>query len=499
MMERHRTLIGKLIEQFRQSDPETELIETHISSVILTDGFAYKFKKPVDFGFLDFSTLEKREEYCREEVRINGRFASVLDYEVVMVGGTPEAPLLGTGPAIEYAVRMRRFDQADQLDRFAAAGRLTAGLIDRMAGEIAGMHREAPAAGAASDFGTPERVLRPVAENFALLEPFAFPRETGEKIARIREWSFARHEALKPFFEKRKKEGYIRECHGDLHLHNIALVEGEITPFDAIEFNPYFRWIDVISDLAFLLMDLDFIGETGLSNRLLNHYLDVTGDYAALRGLRFYQTYRAMVRVKVTALRLGQEGIGSEEKAERLGEIDRYLDLALDYTQTPHPFLALMHGLSGSGKSHAALFACGLSGGIRIRSDVERMRLFGPGVYTPEATRATYGRLAALASEIMGTGFSVFVDATFLKAWQRRMFEGTILSCRCDEETALTRIAGRQEAKSDISEADREVYFMQKKSAEPLSPAEQKEVVSVDCNSEASMDKNIREFVASLP
>lgn len=503
MMEHHRTLVANLLKYFLQKEPKSTLIETHISSVILSGEFAYKLKKPVDFGFLDFSTLEKRKEYCYEEVRINGGFAPVLAYGVVPIGGTPEQPLLDREPAIEYAVRMRRFAQEDQLDRVAASGGLDAALADKLALQVADLHKNAIEADAVSDFGMPKRVLRPVSENFTLLEGTPLPENIREKIGRIRAWSLEQHRELEDFFIRRKAEGRVRECHGDLHLHNIALVEGEVTPFDAIEFNPWFRWIDVISDLAFLLMDLEYTGEKALANRLLNRYLEETGDYGALRGLSFYKTYRAMVRVKVTALRTGQAGVSSEEKTALLNEIDAYLDLALGFTEKPRPFLALMHGLSGSGKSHAAFFGCGLSGGIRIRSDVERMRLFGEGVYTCEATRATYEMLVVLASGIVDAGYGVFVDATFLKAWQRELFEGitkkgVILECRCTEAVALARIAKRQAARSDVSEADREVYFLQKKGEEPLSEKERHAVVTINCNSEMAMQADMTLFVKSL-
>lgn len=494
-MEQHCTLVRNLLALFRRTDPDARLIETHISSVLLTGDRVYKLKKPVDFGFLDFSTLEKRREFCREEVRINGRFAPALAYETITIGGTAEDPAIGGEPAVDYAVRMRRFDQANQLDELARAGKLDETLIDRLAEMVAGIHEKATTAQTDDEYGTPARVLHPITENFRMLEAFPFPDTTAEKVRRIRKWSLARHRELEPFFLRRKADGFVRECHGDLHLHNIALVDGAAIPFDAIEFNPTFRWIDVASDLAFLLMDLDRFGERALSNRLLNRYLEITGDYPLLESLRFYQCYRAMVRAKVTGLRLGQEGLAPEERTALLDEVETYLDLALGYTEAPRPFPVLMHGLSGSGKSRAALFAAGLSGGVRIRSDVERMRLFGPGNYTPEATRTTYDTLARLAEGILAAGFPVFVDATFLKRWQRELFgkieELQLLACRCGETAALERIARR----NDISEADREVYLAQKETEEPILPAEKIRVHPVDTGDRRSMERDVEQFL----
>lgn len=494
-MNAHRQLVQNLIEQL----PGSTLIETHISSVILTDHLVYKLKKPVDFGFLDFSTLEKRKEYCEEEVRINGRFAPVLEYEVVAIGGSVESPVLGAGSAIEYTVRMLRFEQSDQLDHVAAAGGLDEALVDKIADRVAALHEHAVPAEPETDFGTPQRVLHPVTENFALLERSLFPETAWEKVQEIKEWSLERHGELEEFFAGRKTAGKVRECHGDLHLHNITLVDDEVTPFDAIEFNPYFRWIDVISDLAFLLMDLEYFGQKALANRLLNRYLELTGDYEALKALSFYQCYRAMVRVKVTALRLGQEGTDETEKAALLDEIERYLDLALGYTRPVVNFVALMYGLSGSGKSYASLFACGLSGGIRVRSDAERKRMFGEGAYSGDATEATYDKLAQLAGIVSDAGYPVFVDATFLKRWQRDRFAGFarryILECRCDESVALARIARREAEGKDPSEADQEVYFMQKASLEPLGDEGNAVHVVIDCNDDKTMRLDLGVFV----
>ena len=494
-MNTHRQLVQNLMARI----PGSTLIETHISSVILTDHYVYKLKKPVDFGFLDFSTLAKRKEYCEEEVRINGRFAPVLEYEVDTVGGTVEAPVLGGGPAIEYAVRMRRFVQSDQLDHVAAAGGLHEDLVEKIAVRVADLHDHAVPAEPETDFGTPERVLLPVTENFALLDRSLFPETAWDKVKEIKEWSLERHGELAEFFAGRKAAGKVRECHGDLHLHNITLVEEEVTPFDAIEFNPYFRWIDVISDLSFLLMDLEYFGQKALANRLLNRYLELTGDYEALPALGFYKTYRAMVRVKVTALRLGQEGVEEAEKAVLLDEIERYLDQALGYTRPSVNFVALMYGLSGAGKSYAALFACGFSGGIRVRSDVERRRMFGAGAYAEEATEATYRRLVELAGIVSDAGYPVFVDATFLKRRQRELFAGFakryILECRCDEAVALARIARREAEGKDPSEADREVYFLQKASLEPLGDEGNAVCVVINCNDDESMRMDLGVFI----
>jgi predicted kinase len=301
----------------------------------------------------------------------------------------------------------------------------------------------------------------------------------------------------------RKKEGYIRECHGDMHLHNMALYEGELIMFDAIEFNPYLNHIDVISDISFLLMDLEYRGLSHHSHRLLNHYLELTGDYEAVALLNFYKTYRAMVRAKVAALRITQE-TDTEVLRALKDEVRQYMNLAQSYTEVKKPFMAITHGFSGSGKSTFALMMVEQYGAIRIRSDRERMRMFGStsenSIYTADATKATYEHLLTLATSIHNSGYSVIVDATFLKQWQRELFlkQATkadisfyICTMECDRVLIQSRIEKRSQEGSDISEADLEILQKQLLSAEPLLRSEKEAAITIDCNSISAMNESV--------
>jgi predicted kinase len=372
--------------------------------------------------------------------------------------------------------------------------------VDAIAETVAAFHRSAEAAAPESEYGEPGRVLAPMLENFELLETLIDDDETWAALADLKVWTLEQHARLKPRLRERKEGGFIRECHGDMHLHNMARFKGELILFDAIEFNPYLSHIDVISDLAFLLMDLEYRGLPHYSNRLLNAYLEQTGDYEGVPLLDLYKTYRAMVRAKVAALRSAQH-LGAAEREAVLGEVRRYVALASDYARRRPFFLAITRGYSGSGKSSAALMAVEAFGALRIRSDVERKRLFGEGeIYTPDATEATYKRLAVIAKTVLDGHRSVVADATFLKQWQRELFETlaaereircVILDLKCDTALLRERVQQRMEEGRDVSEADLDVLEMQIASAEPLDAAELLSRRGVDCTTMASMKRDL--------
>jgi len=479
-----------------ETDGDTQLIQTHISTIILSGELVYKLKKPVDFGFLDYSTLDKRHRNCLEEVRINEGFAPKLYLGVIPITGSIEDPRInGKGRVLDYAVKMRRFAQSDQLDNIVEQEGLEIESMDKIAKVIARFHEESVPVDAASDYGEPQRVLAPMLENFDLLQRVAAEHAFDSELASVIAWTHKQFKKLKPLLQRRKKEGFVRECHGDMHLHNMALHEGELILFDAIEFNTYLNHIDVISDLAFLLMDLEYRGLVRHSRRLLNHYLELTGDYEGVALLDFYKIYRAMVRAKVAALRVAQE-MEPDERRAVMDEVIRYIDLALSYTEEKEVFLAITHGFSGSGKSTCALMMVEQYGALRIRSDVERIRMFernGEDVLE-------YERLLELAISVYEGGYSVIVDATFLKQWQRRLFlelsseveiPFLILDLQCDTEIMRNRIEERSATGIDISEANQDVLEKQMQTAEPLSNKEMEICFVVDCSSIESIKRAI--------
>jgi len=471
---------------------EVRLIETHISWVLLAGDYAYKIKKPVDLGFLDFSTLALRLHACEEEVRLNRRLAPDYYLGVVPIAGSPDAPRLkGSGVPFEYAVQMRRFPPDDTLDHLAQRGELDADKIDRLAARIASFHQnECAVASADSPWGEPEVIARPVAENFELL---AERQPDSALLKQLQDWSEAEHRRLMPAMSERKRAGFVRECHGDLHLGNLAWVDGELVIFDCIEFSPALRWIDVISEVAFCYMDLLHRGQIELAMLFLNAWLEATGDYEGIALLRYYAVYRAMVRAKVAALRAGQAG-GEAERAE----VDACLRLAERLMQGGPPQLWITHGLSGSGKTTQTQSLLQRQGMIRLRSDVERKRLAGldalarggagEGLYTQQAGERTYRHLAHLAEKLLDAGWTAVVDAACLQRWQRDLFRDLarrrgfgfrILDVQADPAVLRKRIAGRTAQGSDASDADLGILQHQLETAQPLAEDEVAYVVAV--------------------
>lgn len=475
------------------------VVETHISWVLLTGSYAYKIKKAVDLGFLDFSTLERRRFFCEEELRLNRRLAPALYRAVIPITGTAQHPRLGgAGAPIEYAVKMVQFEPAAQFDRLLAAGRLTPELLARFAAGLARFHSAIARATVADTYGTPTAVSAPVEENFAHIHlPPSFTAEDAI-LSELHDWSARAHARLRPLLERRKADGFIRECHGDLHLGNITLYQGEPTAFDCLEFNDRLRWIDVMSEIAFLVMDLDEHGHSDLGLRFLNEYLHHSGDYEGLALLRYYQGYRALVRAKVACIRLRQTG--AAEPAAWDG-VRAYLRLAQDYTRPRPRALVITRGVSGSGKSTHTSGLPARCGMIRIRSDVERKRLFGLApeartqsgldvdLYSRDAGARTYRRLAEIAAAIIDAGFTALVDATFLTCAQREQFRTLaaqlqvpfmILDFQATEARLRERVSARAQAGRDASEATLAVLERQLETREALTEDERAAAIAID-------------------
>lgn len=478
------------------------LIETHISWVLLTGNWAYKIKKPVDLGFLDFSTLRRRRRACEDELRLNRRLAPSLYDAVVEIHGTPAAPRLsGEGRVLEYAVRMREFSQSALADRMAARHALRSRMIDALACTVAEFHRSAPVAAKSRSFGTAAAALSAALQNFKQIVRRVNGAGSKALLKKLRRWTLVEHAALTRVFVSRRRGGFVRECHGDLHLGNIAVIEGRPTPFDCIEFNPALRWIDVMSEVAFVMMDLADHGRADLAWRFLNAYLEMTGDYRGIEVLRFYLVYRALVRAKVDILRARQAEVSAPER-RRLARLMRgYLDLAAGYARPPRPALMITHGVSGSGKTTTTQSLIELTGAVRIRSDVERKRLYGlaplaksgagiaGGIYTAEANAATYARLERLARALLASGMKVVVDAAFLRRAEREKFRAlaaatrvpfTILDCTAPARLLRARVSARAECGRDASEAGAAVLACQLATREPLTAEEQHAAVTID-------------------
>ncbi|QDU82404.1 Phosphotransferase enzyme family protein [Polystyrenella longa] len=476
------------------------MMETHISWILLTGEFVYKFKKPVDLGFVDFTSLEKRKFYCEEELRLNSRFTEGLYLEVVCFTGPVEAPLInGPGDPLDYAVKMSQFPQESLLSHLVEQGKLQPEHIDRLAKTVANFHQQVNVADEKSPFGNLARIKEPVDENFRqLFSSMNNEAESKSRLEKLHSWSKKEHARLTSRFLKRKQDGFVRECHGDMHLGNMILWNGKVTLFDCIEFNESFRWIDVLSEVAFCVMDLMYRGHSELGHRFLNQYLEWTGDYSGMDLFPYYLAYRAMVRAKVAGIRGQQPGLTESERLKVRQESLGYLQLAEQFASKTQPVLMITHGFSGSGKTYGSQKLVDGLGAIRIRSDVERKRLHGleqhessqsaPGsdLYSTKATDRTYRVLEELAQILIEAGKGVIVDATFLKFDRRDQFRQLarqlqvpfrILDFAAPDNILKDRIMQRNATQQDASEADLEVLQLQRQAAEPLRLQEISEVI----------------------
>ncbi|MCG3203679.1 MAG: hypothetical protein KCHDKBKB_00351 [Elusimicrobia bacterium] len=469
-----------------------KIVETHISWVILTGPFAYKIKKPVNLGFLDFSTLEKRRFYCEEEVRTNRRLCPDLYVDVIPMTGTIDHPILGgNGTPFEYAVKIKQFDEDLLWDRLLEKGELKPEFLDQLAILISGFHQRAPAAASDQSYGMPNTFWKSVEMTFEHLNQSIQKSTDRDLFERIVKWMKEKHQSLAARMIQRQKEGFVREGHGDLHLKNIALFSKEnpeILVFDGIEFDENLRWIDVINDIAFLTMDLKHRGHSNLAWRFLNAYLEITGDYKGLDLLRFYEVNRALVRAKVLAIQSREEGNPQLPSPSR-----EFLRLAEPQEKPPRPRLYITHGVSGSGKTTITKKLIETLHAVRIRSDIERKRLFGMSpqatssmelketLYGPDSHNRTHRHLRDLAQHILKCGIPVIVDATFLKREDRKNFQELARQCQVDfqilhfqveENTLRDRIRSRMKENLDASEADLQVLENQIKNQEELEAEE---------------------------
>lgn len=494
-----------------------EVRETHISWVILTGSCAYKIKKPLKLDFIDASTLERRRHLCEEELRLNRRFAPELYLDLVSITASAEGVAIGgEGAVVEYAVRMQQFPETDELPSLLARDAVHPQQLSALGEFIAQVHLKAEAAPRERAPEKTEKLYQAVFGNLAQLLAHLKGVDASPRLNSLIDWTHDTGQALEAVFRLREQQGFVRECHGDLHAANIVRLQDRLVPFDCLEFNPDLRWLDVIDDISFLVMDLVSHERGDLALSLLSRYLEVTGDYDGLRVLAFCAVYRALVRAKVDALTIETVPGRASEFRKRL---QQRLRAASQWTTRAKPALILMHGASGSGKSWLSARLVPELQAVRIRSDLERKRLAGldpqqsaaapvrKGIYSPEFSHRTYGRLAECAEHCLNARLNTIVDASFLEQADRRMFRGLaqrmgvpcyVVSCQADPVTLAQRLEERSAARSDPSDANLSVLDTQLREFEPFEAAEERSVIAVDTSEHNAVQRVASEIKSRI-
>ena len=416
-------------------------LQTHISHIFLTGKLAYKVKKPVNFGFLDFSTLAARQKYCQMELDLNRRLAPSVYLQVMaVVLGNSALSLVPLAKAREDEIRevcvqMAQMDQARQMDALLARGEVQAAQVRELARLLCRFYQKAARGPEVDFFGRPAQIRLNLEENFRQAEDYQDVAVAPARLRAIRDYALAFWEQNRELFERRVREGRIVDGHGDLHSGNINLpAQGGPLVFDCIEFNERFRYQDAASDLAFLAMDLEFHGRPDLARELAREFTACGGDEELGRLLDFYKCYRAMVRAKIFGFAFDDEEVPLPEKFTDLGKARSYFRLAAGYAGGEPPyFMACLMGRMGTGKTFLAKRLAAATGWVALHSDqVRKQRAglslkerrydqWGQGLYDQKATDDTYQALLQGAEARLAQGASVIVDASFgRERWRRR-------------------------------------------------------------------------------
>jgi uncharacterized protein len=514
-LEREETLIATLLQGRAYPHPveNIQLLETHISWVILTGSFAYKIKKPIKLEFLDFSSLERRKNFCNDELRLNRRWAPELYLDVVAISGSFEKPIVGgDGSPIEYAVKMLQFPQVAQLDAQLDAGLLVDADMIELAEMIAAQHGTAAVVEQLDAKDAIELIRHPMLANIEHLKLHL----GWDELQGLASWTSNKLQNLQATLMQRQKDGFIRECHGDLHLKNLVRLPSGIVAFDCVEFSAKLRNVDVISDVSFLAMDLIARERSDLAYVFINRYLECTGDYAGMAVFGLYYVYHALIRAKVAAIR-SVEQIDEADRQHDPEEMAHCCSVARRWILSGRPVLIAMHGFSGSGKTSLSQILVSQLPAIRVRSDIERKRVYkleeteesgacvGKGIYDPHARTRIYEILAAAAEVSLQLGQNVIVDAAFLNHKDRQHFHALakrlnvdfiIVDMYAEPDELLRRVRRRQHDAGDASEADANVLQYQFENAEPLGSEELEWTVTVATDTEIDARAVVKQITA---
>jgi aminoglycoside phosphotransferase family enzyme/predicted kinase len=484
-------------ETYAHHPQKVELVQTQMSFIFLTGDYVYKVKKPVDLGYLDYTTLEKRRFFCRQEIELNRRLCPDVYLEVVpVVSHRGEIRLGGEGEAIEYAVKMKQLPADRMMDKLLTQDLVTEEMVDGVADKLAAFHTKALTSPEISKYGNLEAIRINTDENFSQTEKYIDVTIPPHKYNRIEAYTEDFLESNESLFVKRVKDGRIKDCHGDLHAAHVCISNG-ICIYDCIEFNDRFRYGDVASEVAFLAMDLDRFQRADLSHAFVNAYVRLSQDDELLKLLNFYKCYRACVRGKVSSFMFDDPYIPDKESTMTTAR--NYFDLAYRYTREK-PLLLIMAGLVGTGKTTVAEALSRSLGLSVISSDIVRKRLagipsterrfepFSGGIYSEKFSRKTYDEIFALARELLSKGQSVILDASFKKRQDRLQAKKladeakadfSVIECILDENTVKKRLE-RRIKEGSVSDGRWEIYGQQKQDFDEITEFPQEDHVILD-------------------
>ncbi|EAZ90978.1 bifunctional aminoglycoside phosphotransferase/ATP-binding protein [Crocosphaera chwakensis] len=472
-----------------------KVIQTHASAIFLTGNYAYKIKKPVDFGFLDYSTLEKRQHFLNQELTMNQAIAPDIYLEVLPITlDNNQVNIGGKGEIIDYVLKMNQFPQDCLFINLFKAGKLEKYHLEDLGKVVSEFHKNTITNDYIRGFGDIEVIKKSIDENYERTEKYIGIAQTEKQYKETKQFTDRYFELKQSYFKQRQQADKIRECHGDLHLKNVCLWNNKIQLFDRIEFNEEFRYVDVMFDVAFTVMDLDARNRQDFSNIFLNTYLEYTGDWQGLQVLPVYLSRQAYVRAKVNSMVLDDANISDEEHKKAQEEAKNYYHLAWKYTQQHQGKIILMSGLSGSGKTTIAKYLAQQINGILIRSDAVRKHIGNipldetgdSELYSEEMNKKTYETLIYLGEIIVKEGFSVILDAKFDRhQWRETVIEIakknnislTILYCHAPLEILSDRLSNRQ---GDISDATANLLQQQQNNAQDFNQHEMSYVKTID-------------------
>jgi aminoglycoside phosphotransferase family enzyme/predicted kinase len=514
------THIAALLDPAAYPNPvdQVELVQTHISYVLLAGDMVYKLKKPLDLGFLNFTTLRRRHYYCRQEVTLNRRLCADTYLSVIPVTERAGVYRLGgAGTIVDYAVQMRRLPAGRMMDHLLDEGQVQPEMVDRLADRIAEFHAGSATSTAIDRFGSPRAIRRNWAENFEQTRPYIGRTLSALQAAQLEASISAYMVRNRTLLRERVRRGCIRDCHGDLRASAVCFVN-DLCIYDCIEFNRRFRYGDIASEVAFLAMDLDRRGRSDLSDRFVDHYQQASGDETLRDVLDFYRCYRAYVRGKVNSFQLDEPEVPDDARFVARETARTAFALACDYaTRLNLPLLIVMTGLSGTGKSVVAEQIATARGATVIASDVVRKELagipatehryaeYGQGLYSSKLTKRTYAAMRAHAKSLLAEGQSVILDGTFQQRAEReRAFElarksGALAVCVetvADAGIVRQRLAVRAHDATAHSDARWETYLAQARSYEPVEELDDWSHVQVD--SGRPLDVVVADALAAL-